>query len=246
MSNNADKRFGRYVDAVNTMYGQCAQCGGNLTSDHQCPRLSDTEKTYPEMFRCKICGTIWRRHAHVWSLNNPMQKPGACCDNHPGFLSVIEPIRECLSRIASRSAEYDKSRNLENIIANQSKRIEEFDSCIHHVAEALGACCGGVDGDQTKEGATTRVLLEKIAELKERAVHPGVQEARDFVNDRRKSLLKKSAPRTECPGCFCAIYDMARDQGWCADCYPCRGKYIEGNRGYIEGNRGSLPDGVSI
>jgi len=27
-------------------------------------------------------------------------------------------------------------------------------------------------------------------------------------------------PRDECPGCRSAIYDGAREQGWCTDCIP--------------------------
>ena len=57
-------------------------------------------------------------------------------------------------------------RDLQVDFANAEQRIREFDSCIQKVAAALHACCGGVDGDQTQEGATTRVLLEKIDALK--------------------------------------------------------------------------------
>lgn len=57
-------------------------------------------------------------------------------------------------------------RDLQVDFANAKQRISEFDSCIQKVAAALGACCGGVDGDQTEVGATTQVLLEKIGALK--------------------------------------------------------------------------------
>lgn len=30
----------------------------------------------------------------------------------------------------------------------------------------------------------------------------------------------KMPPRNKCPGCHSAIYDGAREQGWCADCLP--------------------------
>lgn len=30
----------------------------------------------------------------------------------------------------------------------------------------------------------------------------------------------KMPPRDECPGCHAAIYDGAREQGWCTDCIP--------------------------
>lgn len=55
-------------------------------------------------------------------------------------------------------------------IANLQKRISEFDACIQKVAEALGAVCGGVDGNQKDVHATTAVLLRHIEKLKSQAV----------------------------------------------------------------------------
>lgn len=41
----------------------------------------------------------------------------------------------------------------------------------------------------------------------------------------RRTLLDSGPPRGQCPGCFAAIYDGARKQGWCCDCFPQRAKY---------------------
>lgn len=50
------------------------------------------------------------------------------------------------------------------------ERLAEFDFCIQKVAEALGAVCGGVDGNQKDVHATTAVLLRHIEKLKSQAV----------------------------------------------------------------------------
>ena len=42
------------------------------------------------------------------------------------------------------------------------------------------------------------------------------------VDSIRKQLLRKLPPRDKCPGCFVAIYDRARKDGWCTGCNPSR------------------------
>lgn len=49
------------------------------------------------------------------------------------------------------------------------ERVFEFDTCIQEVADELGACCGGVDGDQADPLSTTQVLLKAICHIKQRA-----------------------------------------------------------------------------
>lgn len=51
------------------------------------------------MYICKLCRCLWVKNAPSqsqpegsWSLYDGNQKPGQCCDNHPGFLYVIEPV----------------------------------------------------------------------------------------------------------------------------------------------------------
>lgn len=210
MNKKADASFNRLKDAVSLMYGQCAQCGGNLTTDHRCPETGMEDRV-------------------DYKFNEALLSP------HVEMHYADYHTHQCVHKVTYDALARD-ALNLIRTISNQSARIDEFDLCIHRVAEALGACCGGVDGDQTREGSTTRVLLEKISALK--AVPPRVQEARDFIHGRRGKLLDTPAPRSECPGCFCAIYDGARTQGWCVDCYPCCDKYLA--------LHSALPDGVSI
>ena len=54
-----------------------------------------------------------------------------------------------------------------------------------------------------------------------------------LVNEHRAKLLAKPAPRSECPGCFSAIYDLARKDGWCWDCNPENPRRVDsrGSRG---------------
>ena len=53
------------------------------------------------------------------------------------------------------------------------QRIAQFQFCIDRVAQALGACCGGVDSSPADQMAdpysTTRVLCDSIEKLKSRA-----------------------------------------------------------------------------
>jgi hypothetical protein len=52
-----------------------------------------------------------------------------------------------------------------------------------------------------------------------------LREMQERVSASRRLLLKLPAPRDTCPGCFSAIYDGARAQGWCCDCWPIRASY---------------------
>jgi len=140
MSNDADKRFARYVEAVRTMYGQCAQCGGSLTNGHRCHEVGAEGRVDYKFNESLITPHVEMHYA-----------------DHHSHQCVHKMTYDALLKEAS---------SLVGINYNQSKRIKEFETCIHRVAEALGSCCGGVDGGQTQEGTTTRVLLEKIASLK--------------------------------------------------------------------------------
>ena len=64
----------------------------------------------PEKYRCRLCGCLWKLNPPQrsgslygvpsnsplkqgsWSLYAFNQKAGACCNNHPGFLLVIDPV----------------------------------------------------------------------------------------------------------------------------------------------------------
>lgn len=52
------------------------------------------------------------------------------------------------------------------------------------------------------------------------------------VNEGTRRLLEEGPPRSTCPGCFSAIYDGARRQGWCCDCFPQRHRYEKAAYGH--------------
>lgn len=48
----------------------------------------------PGKYRCKICGTPWLCHTDgTWSIRTT-RLAERCCDNHPGFLLVMEKESE--------------------------------------------------------------------------------------------------------------------------------------------------------
>lgn len=70
------------------------------------------------------------------------------------------------------------------------ERIEQFDACIRAVAAELGACCGGVDGDQSDPHSTTAVLLAKIRERHAQ----GVAQAEPWEVNRAQAIAMSQQP----------------------------------------------------
>jgi hypothetical protein len=46
------------------------------------------------------------------------------------------------------------------------------------------------------------------------------QQNNAYLAKERAKVLAMPLPRNTCPGCFCAIYDLAAKDGWCLDCDP--------------------------
>lgn len=86
--------------------------------------------------------------------------------------------------------EFDKLTS-ENF--NLHERISEFDRCITAVAAELHATCGGVDGDQSDSGSTTKVLVDAIRELKAR-LSATERDAKRWIKDRKRGVLRLGSP----------------------------------------------------
>ena len=68
-----------------------------------------------QLFRCSKCKTVWRKHEDTsWSLFDPQQTPGSCCDNVDTFLNVIEPVITTIYGIRNPSDFEKKTGVVEN------------------------------------------------------------------------------------------------------------------------------------
>lgn len=46
----------------------------------------------PETFKCRDCGTLWKKWSNgAWSLVDAGKPAGQCCDNAPDFLGKMVP-----------------------------------------------------------------------------------------------------------------------------------------------------------